>query len=98
MAIVKETKKVFFQGASFELIKGNEIQDGSSLVKAKPELFEVNTKVDAVKTPKARKAPAKKEIKEELLIEEPVAVLDVQETLEIEEVKETPKRRRKKSQ
>lgn len=101
MAIVKETTKVFFQGVNFELTKGNEVQDNSPLVKAKPELFEVVA-------PKAKKAPKKEKVveikleekveepKEELLIEEPVAELEVTE-VEEEKEEEKPKRRRRKS-
>jgi hypothetical protein len=101
MAIIKETTTVFFAGMAIELIKGNEVQDNSPLVKAKPELFE-NTTKSKTKKSKTTKVQKSEEPKEELLIEEPVAALDIQETLEIKEEtveepkEETPKRRRRK--
>ena len=101
MAIVKQTTSVFFQGLNINLIKGNTIQDSSPLVQAKPELFEI-LEVKVEKTPKAPKAKrvskAQKvvEPKEELLIEEPVAELKVTEEAP-EEVKEAPKRRKRRS-
>jgi len=85
MAIIKETVQVFFGGINIELIKGNEIQDNSPLVKAKPELFEIKEVIKPKSTKK--KVQAKKEPKEELLVEEPVAALEV---TEVEEVVETP--------
>jgi len=97
MAIIKETVKVFFAGNSIELIKGNEIQDSSALVKAKPELFMVE------ETPKSKpqkktiktvkKQEPKEELKEELLVEAPIAELEVQ----IEEPKEEKPKRRKRT-
>jgi len=105
MAIVKQTTSVFFQGLNIDLIKGNEIQDTSPLVQAKPELFEIS---EVKKAPKAKKAPKVEKVeeikledkveepKEELLIEEPVAELEVTEEVK-EETQETPKRRKRRS-
>jgi len=100
MAIIKNTTEVFFEGAIIELIAGNEIQDQSPLVKAKPELFEITS----TKPAKKIKKEVKEEPKEELLVEEPVAALEVTEVKEapaeevVEEVVEEtkPKRRKRK--
>lgn len=89
MAIIKETVKVFYAGNSIELIKGNEVQDSSPLVKEKPELFEIK----AVKKTAVKKVEKKEELKEELLVEAPVAELEV---TEVEEPVEEPKAKRRK--
>ena len=104
MAIVKETKIVFFKGNSIELIKGNEVQDSSDLVRSKPELFEI-TKVEVkkpVKKAKVVKTEKVEDLVEEVLIEAPVAALEVEEIEETKEtevekveVKQTTKRKRK---
>lgn len=107
MAIVKETKIVFFKGNSIELIKGNEVQDSSDLVRSKPELFEI-TKVEVkkpvkkAKVVKTEKVEKVEDLVEEVLIEAPVAALEVEEIEETKEtevekveVKQTTKRKRK---
>jgi len=93
MAIIIDDTQVFFGGSSFELIKGNFIDDNSPLVKAKPELFIIETKKEVKPKQKraTKKVEPKVEPKEELLIEEPVAALDVEETTE-----EKPKRKSRK--
>ena len=102
MAIVKETSKVFFQGISTTLEKGVEYSDSAAIVKAKPALFEGAKAAPKAKKAPVKKAPKKEEIKieekfeapkEELLIEEPVAALEV---IEVEEPKEEVKTSRRK--
>jgi len=97
MAIIIDDTQVFFGGSSFELIKGNFIDDDSALVKAKPELFIIETK-KVVKPTKPKTARVTKKVapKEELLIEEPIAAMDVEETLTIKETEEKPKRKSRK--
>jgi len=111
MAIIKNTTEVFFEGAIIELIAGNEIQDQSPLVKAKPELFESAGTKPAKKIKKEVKIKIEDEVqepKEELLVEAPVAALEVTEVTEVSEVpevtepaeepkeEEKPKRRKRK--
>jgi len=104
MAKIIENKDIFFNGMNIQLIKGNELDDKSPIVVKFPELFEV---VEVKKPKKIKKVEKveepvekKEEPKEELLIEEPVAALEVEieEKVEekIEEVQEEvkPKRRR----
>jgi len=98
MVTVKQDTQVFFNGGSLVLTKGVQFKKDAALVKAKPELFE-----GVKQEPKVKKVEAKvEELKEELLIEEPVAALQVEETFEVvtETVEETeeekPKRRKKK--
>ena len=90
MAIIKETTQVFFGGINITLIKGNEVQDSSPLVKAKPELFEESEPKKAVKKSEkaVKKVETKEEPKEELLVEEPVTALEVTEETEVKEVTE----------
>ena len=92
MAKVKETVGIYFGGDNIELIKGNEVSESSALFKAKPELFEVTE----VKKAAPKKVTKKEELKEELLVEAPVAELEVEIKDEAVEAEEKPKRRRKK--
>jgi hypothetical protein len=92
MAKVKESVNIYFGGINIKLIKGNEVQDESPLVQAKPELFEIKEyKPKVVKKTKVEKKV--EEPKEELLVEEPVAELKV---TEIEEPVQKEKTKRKK--
>lgn len=77
MAKIIKSKSVFFGGMNVELVKGNEVQDSSALVKKFPELFEISKE----QTPQKKKpvnstvskTRAKTQAKEELLVEAPIA-------------------------
>ena len=95
MVIVKKDTQVFFNGETLLLSKGVQYKEDAGIVQAKPELFE-----GAKSAPKVKKVETVKvieELKEELLIEEPVGALVIEEKFEIaEETEEKPKRRKKK--
>jgi deoxycytidine triphosphate deaminase len=100
MKKVQEDTKVYFNGMSQTIIAGVEYKDDAAIVIANPSLF---VAVESTKAPKkvAKKVEKKVEVveepKEELLVEAPVAALEVtEEVVETPEEVVTPKRKRSK--
>jgi hypothetical protein len=84
--------KVYFKGNSQVIPAGTTYPEDALIVKENKELFVFETPAEVVKEePKKqskRKGKKKEEPKEELLIEEPVSVLEVTEVTEVEETTE----------
>jgi hypothetical protein len=89
---VKQDTKVYFNGQNQLVPEGKLLLKGHGLLNVLS-----SDSIEAVKETKPTVEPAskKREPKEELLIEEPVAALEVEEVEEVEEIKKKPKRRKK---
>ena len=101
MAKVINNTKVYFNGYNSIILAGTEYADDAPIVLANKDKFLFENKVEKkiakkVAPKKAPKVEKVEELKEELLIEEPVAAVEVEIVEEAIEVEEKPKRRKRK--